>query len=700
MGNRALCCGRVCPKVNIASNDLYEDSSCDPAGTVFRETLEDLNEVDRLLILFASSCNLAAVRWLVLLGANMAACDANGTTCLHAACRSGSLSVVRYLSNEMADLEATDEAGWSPLHVAAFMGRRSVAAHLMERGVQLNGRTTRGLAPVDLCSDSWLRQALLGCAAQRLRGTGTEEKPEPWRYDRIQEAEGDVHLATRLRFEPFFVPRTAPVKVAGVDLKPIGLEIINRRPGQGLAFLVATGCVRDFPIEISAFLLENRVNLARLGDFLGEEFSLSNTLRLEFFNSVRLTGTGVVSSLAKVFEQIHIPSDMQKIDRLVDGVAQIWWRQHEQHQGYPQPFDEDLSEERFGNDDEMRGNELMSVLANYGTLHQLMFSAVMLHWNLYAPLPPSKRLSLDQWLALSNDIGGPEDPTLQVPRRIYSTLSGSFVPQLQIWATNAQRGQGLTPREGLAASTADVEGWVRLVTGGFPSPAAFSGTATYQHVRGILSEATGTADLASPGHSRPGPDSQLDEGYEDGAACGPAMLPSTPSYASVFPRFDCRDGNKPRAPNGVQTDQVWLSLRQGLLFFAAKGQDWAPYAFLHLERTHVIGFNEKTLSLTLASSSAGIHHSSLDAVYEVKGQVDSEWCRTEQGPQQSSEEEATPIRLVLLLPDGRWQVLELQRVQIQVPDEARLQLWLAGLASKQESAWKANGETGDALEDI
>lgn len=51
--------------------------------------------------------------------------------------------------------------------------------------------------------------------------------------------------------------------------------------------------------------------------------------RLEYINSVRLMGTGVVSCLAKVFKQFQIPSEMQKVDRLIDGVAQIWWRQHE-----------------------------------------------------------------------------------------------------------------------------------------------------------------------------------------------------------------------------------------------------------------------------------------------------------------------------------------------------------------------------------
>ena len=32
----------------------------------------------------------------------------------------------------------------------------------------------------------------------------------------------------------------------------------------------------------------------------------------------------------EVFQAFVMPTELLKIDRLVDGVAQIWWRQHEQ----------------------------------------------------------------------------------------------------------------------------------------------------------------------------------------------------------------------------------------------------------------------------------------------------------------------------------------------------------------------------------
>lgn len=204
MGNRMLCSANMCPKATLqptAENELFDDSSaCDPAGTVFNQTLEDLNEMDRLLLVFASSANLSAVRWLFAMGANRDACDTNGTTCLHAACRSGSVAIVREFIRRELPLNASDIAGWTALHVALFMGRRSVAIELMHRGADLGVRNSRGLVPSDLCSDMWLREAVRSCSAHR-HSYGLQRA---WDFGRDNEIGEDIQISSNLRFEPFF----------------------------------------------------------------------------------------------------------------------------------------------------------------------------------------------------------------------------------------------------------------------------------------------------------------------------------------------------------------------------------------------------------------------------------------------------------------------------------------------------------------
>merc|ERR1719424_545206 len=113
------------------------------------------------------------------------------------------------------------------------------------------------------------------------------------------------------------------------EFQKIGTLMFNQQPGYGLAFLVASGVARDYPVDMSTFFRRSKVAINQVGSFLGEAFSLSHTIRLEFINSVVLQNTGVVSALARVFHMLQLPDDLQKINRLVHGVARIWWRQHE-----------------------------------------------------------------------------------------------------------------------------------------------------------------------------------------------------------------------------------------------------------------------------------------------------------------------------------------------------------------------------------
>uniref|UniRef100_A0A7S0A3L4 SEC7 domain-containing protein n=1 Tax=Pyrodinium bahamense TaxID=73915 RepID=A0A7S0A3L4_9DINO len=692
MGNRAgaFCGGSVCPKAGQGGdNEIFDDSNtCDPAGAVFQETLEDLNEVDRLLLTFASSSNLVVVRWVFRLGANFDACDTNGTTALHAACRSGSLAVVRELIRRDLPLNATDVAGWTPLHVAFFMGRRSVAVWLMQSGADLAPRNLKGLAPSDLCSDVWLREAIGSCAAHR-RTRGAEL---PWSFGDGCELGEDIKVSARLRFEPFFVPRAAVMKeqCKTSALMDLGVEIFNQRPGQGLAFLVATGAVRDFPVELSSFLLENRVSPVQVGEFLGENFSLSQTLRLEYINSVRMTGTGVVSCLAKVFKGFHLPSDLHKIDRLVDGIAQIWWRQHEQLKELRMTSDYACDEDDGG---EVEGLSLMANLVAYDVLHQLMLSTILLHWNLYTPLPPSERVTPTQWLEMNddladtnrgdvNDAGGKMMKHIQI--MIYNSISHSFLPQLQIWSNRNVGGGNPPTREAtlevrpeaeVSAADGEIEGWALVVGGNLPTLAGSSGTVTYRHIRTILSEATSTTlSLASPvtsRSSRPCVEPQAPDHDAVGAGLLPSVTYRHPGFATA--------GQVSSLADSSGQDRVWLSLRHGLLFLAGKPSNWAPYAFIPLKEIIVQSVNQASLVLTLAMGRHPEANSGSNGGSDRKPQATANSSGANSGEGQAQEPEVPQLQLIFLLPDGRWQVLDTPQMQIQLSDPLQLGLWIQSL---------------------
>lgn len=682
----------MCPKVAgySSEHDLFEDPhSCDPAGAIFRQTLEDLNEVDRLVLLFCSSSNLAAVRWLFVLGASREACDTNGTTCLHAACRSGSLGVVRDLIARGLPVNTGDISGWTALHIAAFMGRRNVAIELMQNGAELKRRSLKGLAPADLCSDGWLREAIYSCNAHRERNPQDGDK---WQFGRENDLAEDIQVTSRLRFEPFFVPRSPALRDTerAPHLQRLGITIFNQRPGQGLAFLVATGAVRDFPIELSTFLLENKVSRVQVGEFLGEDFSLSQTLRLEFVNSVRLTGTGVVSSLQKVFKQLHIPTDMQKIDRLLEGVAQIWWRQHERLKDYPHH----VVCEDSGDDAEYEGLRLMKMLTNYGVLHQLMFSAVLLHWSLYAPMPPSQHILMKQWLEMTEGFGvkdGVDKVALQrMHKQIYTTISRAFIPQLQIWNAQTQ-GLGRLPAPPGSSSTAEakdedeedgfvaseekreevLEGWGRLVGGGFPAAAgagSVGSTVTYRHLRSIHCETTASAlAIASRVNSRL--DSMdLPPQAPDGVENVPPSVAHRYAVASAG-KVEPKNGH---GIDGSGTDRVWLVLQNSLLLFAASPRNWAPYAFVYLSQLIIHSVEPQSHMILLQQ------HKQV-ATKDGAEKANGGFLRTT-GSAKEALEQTAQIQVVFLLPDGRWQAIEIPRLEIQLSGADELEKWKSSLA--------------------
>eukprot|EP00928_Gymnodinium_smaydae_P039338 TRINITY_DN26891_c0_g3_i1.p1 TRINITY_DN26891_c0_g3~~TRINITY_DN26891_c0_g3_i1.p1 ORF type:complete len:790 (+),score=155.53 TRINITY_DN26891_c0_g3_i1:160-2529(+) len=781
MGNRALCCGKVCPKTipSGGDNDLEDSQICDPAGAIFQETLEDLSEADRLFLLFASSSNVTAVRWLRRLGANIAACDSNGTTSLHAACRSGSLGVVRALLQLGLGVNTTDVAGWTPLHVAVFMGRRAVVVHLLKTGADVNAENERSQTPSELSTDGWLREVISSLAAHRAANGGDTSL---WRLGREQELAEDVQVSSRLRFEPFFVPRPSVLTDPSRNhvFETLGARIFNQRPGQGMAFLVASGSVRDFPIEISAFLRTKGVSRQQIGAFLGEDFSLSSTLRLEFVNSIKMAGTGVVSSLEKVLADCQFPPDLLKIDRLLDAVAQIWWRQHD-HLKAKGALSRDITVVA-GDEEEIKGAQLLGLVTSHGALQQLMFSTVLLHWNLYGPTAsPAQRLSCEEWLELNEGIEGfVEDADDRSPlaveasplygsganasggrvrdmqRRIYCTLSKPNMSTLQKWPSSGSsslsclatvpqghHGTGAVGIRGSALSgdaftetyeedcrggfsdpdasedtsygcpEADVQGWVRLLGGGFPSPAGATGTITYKHIRSILSEASmmANAQIVTPVNSRPDPGVPgelrgplLSELHAGSRMKGRPNDRRLLCASEEFPNFlggSC-DGTRGRSDPGTHVggagsssagvgptssaalsngDCLWLALVGSELFLAPKARGWAPYAFLHLGELVAYSVDSEAMTLTMVPQAPdGYAKEPRESSTTSRGAARSGRAGRKSSDEADAVDVVPQLELIFLLPDGRWQVIEVPELQVRVPDVRALGQWTDALA--------------------
>ena len=74
-----------------------------------------------------------------------------------------------------------------------------------------------------------------------------------------------------MQFEPFFIPRepVAQCQAQLTELGRLGIELFHDNPGQGLAFLVAVGAMRDYPVAINGLPYEERQSSPLRSDLQG-----------------------------------------------------------------------------------------------------------------------------------------------------------------------------------------------------------------------------------------------------------------------------------------------------------------------------------------------------------------------------------------------------------------------------------------------
>jgi len=672
MGARQMCgkacsnCAADCTRPSQGYGDEFDDDrpGGDPAGATFEETLEDLNSLDRHLMLFCATSNLAAVRWLLHLGAHWDTCDANSTTCLHVACRAGTIAIVQHVMLQEQLIHAVDVAGWTALHIAVLMGRREVVVRLLQAGASLTKRNSKGQMPAELCADSGTYEAIRTFERHQVQSPGT-----PWVGEKQGTSNEDV-VGRALQYEPFFVPRQAVVRAPQFkkELTRIGLVMFNRQPGFGLAFLVASGVARDYPVDMSTFLRRSKVDIRQVGNFLGEAFSLSHTIRLEFINSVVMQNTGVVGALIQVCQMLQLPDDLQKINRIVHGVARIWWRQHERMvkdlggQLVPPGGATRLRAHALApvtEVDELRGLELKRQLASSDTMHQLMFSAILLHWYVYKDaFSPRREMAFSVWQKIH---AGIEPEASDVPEhvqfQVHAAVCNRFIKELAV-ATPSGRPQGGGPDEGgghgpgddpaekprssVLHACAAIEGWAQMAGGGFPKPTGLQGvqTVTYRHVTSIFSEATTST----------------------------GTMKSSSVLGSPGKRGTTLEANPSAGPK--RDDFAWLSLCFTLLFFAASpNADAAPYAFVELQKVSVQSIQPELRILTIVGTP---DPSEQEGAAERQEPV---------GPCNEPVANAPPVVIVLLLPDGRWQELNIQKLELKFPSVPELNQWSSHLCA-------------------
>uniref|UniRef100_A0A7S4R684 SEC7 domain-containing protein n=1 Tax=Alexandrium monilatum TaxID=311494 RepID=A0A7S4R684_9DINO len=664
LDSRYMLCRKPCGLDDIEAELIR----CDPAGVVFDDTIRQLPQLDRVTFRFAASSNLAALRWLFVFGANPKAVDSNGTSLLHVACRTGSVQVVRDLVRRGLSLNSADSMGWTPLHVASCMGRQDVSLYLLQSGATPHVKTAKGQTPEDLCSHPCTKEVVVSYDAQT-RGRHAQVGFPTRSLETFHAASSGggmdaMEVGANLHFEPFFVPRDPVLHEpkSREDLQQLGVDLFARSPGHGVAFLVAVGVVRDYPVEINNFLVRVGADPAGLGEFLGEEFPISQTLRLEFLNSLPLLGTGVVSALETAFNEMALPPDWLKVDRLTRGIAHFWWRQHEEELAERKSGDigstgatQDL--QSLGARGELAGLELQRSLLGTDGLHRLMYSAVMLQrW-----LQAGNQMTLNEWVQLNTGIeGSGNDVPMHVQTGIHRAISEGALA-----LANRRR-----PQRPATAPT--VEGFAFVFYTGRAQVSHDGDPAVWPEATPRMLAAQGGVPSAGRSSPLPGLEADLIEGAGQAPRAAAAARGRGREAVSVYAQpFDSESAGLGGKVDGEE--EAWLSLHQWILLISSSTPDSTPYAFVSLRHAILREVDAAARRLVLVSHS--------DSNWPPIGMADDEW-----------------LELFLLLGDGRFQPMEAPRLELRLGKAADFDAWAAHLGElcyDDPHLWSQGARTAD-----
>ncbi|CAE8647644.1 unnamed protein product, partial [Polarella glacialis] len=497
--------------------------------------------------------------------------------------------------------------------------------------------------------------------------------------------------------EPFFVPRV-PVfsdKAHSDELVKLGLELFRRSAGHGLAFFVATGVVKDHPTDLSAFIVEHKVDPVQLGEFMGEDFSLAQTLRLAYVHTMNLHGTGIVGALRKVFRFMRAPSELVKIDRITGAIAHLWWRTHEDDDfdsGLWEGMMEDgidLDSTSFSEDSaagpalEVSGAELRRCVRSLEGLWRLMFSTVMLCWNVHGKHADASgretaspgRLSLNAWLEMNNSIeanGG--TPSQMVQKIIYKLVTSGWCRELLPEEPSSKQ-----PKLG-ATDSGFESGFEKLLAAQQASAIGEFGAGSPGQGLDIFGKASDKSTFLGWAAIPFG-------GLERHDASLPLVLAGVAGKGGAHPKLaDCVISETSSSffpqPLGVTSvwsralaaeqngEAVWLTLRfNQWLFLSSSPTDPAPFAFIWLKEAAVREVNPLGRHLILA----GRRKSGDATTRTIDGSIS--------GMSPFGDSERLPLPLCFLLADGRFQAFDALWLELQFNTDKELETWVDQLSS-------------------
>ncbi|XP_063542845.1 IQ motif and SEC7 domain-containing protein 1 isoform X3 [Cydia strobilella] len=154
----------------------------------------------------------------------------------------------------------------------------------------------------------------------------------------------------------------------------VGLNLFNKKPERGIAYLIARGFLENSPRGVARFLITRKgLSKQMIGEYLGNLQNQFNMAVLEcFVNELDLSGMAVDVALRRYQAHFRLPGEAQKIERLVEAFARRYC---------------------------VCNTDFVQRLRTQDTIFVLAFAIIMLNTDLHTPnLKPEARMALDDFV--------------------------------------------------------------------------------------------------------------------------------------------------------------------------------------------------------------------------------------------------------------------------------------------------------------
>lgn len=175
-----------------------------------------------------------------------------------------------------------------------------------------------------------------------------------------------------------------------------GIDMFNRKPRKGVAFLQEQGLLGTTVKEIADWLhTDDRLDKTFIGECLGENDDHSKEVMYAYVDAMNFIDLDIVAALRYFLEGFRLPGEAQKIDRLMEKFAARYC--------------------------ECNPNNALFTSAD--TVYVLAFSVIMLTTDLHSPQVKNK-MTKEQYIKLNSGISDNNDLPREYLSQIYDEIAG------------------------------------------------------------------------------------------------------------------------------------------------------------------------------------------------------------------------------------------------------------------------------------